>query len=491
MVARVAAVLLSVQWLCGCSADAPMLPTLTADLPLHLEEQLDSARIDAGVATGSPPSQPAPAHWAFEVPQPDWKPVVPLQPQWKPAAITTTEDALRLVLIPGCDRHGGIYVDLPDGRREDWAWVVVRARTSDDIDHIEVGFNLREEPGPGAGERWRLKFDGEEMPVVCDGLVHSYRMRADWSWNGWQGPWRQLGVEVGGAEEASIDILSVTVIPRGDEFASEADGVRLVNRGHLLRRTLFAHTPARLDWRLLVPDEARLHMGLGVVWAGEPVTFRDVVRPDDTPYSVLLEDTWSDRERWADRSVELQRFAGQTVTLSLEADARATDQVALWAAPTLAGTRHPERPNVILYVIDAGGADFMSAYGYGRPTTPTLERLAAEGVLFERAYSNSTWTKPSTTSLMTSLHHSVLGGYVSNGTPLADEAVTMAQYFHRGGYATGVFVSNPFAGRISSLERGADIMRDIQIGLNSESSTGLHEDFWRWREACPAEPSWV
>ncbi|MCH7891867.1 MAG: sulfatase-like hydrolase/transferase [Gemmatimonadetes bacterium] len=52
----------------------------------------------------------------------------------------------------------------------------------------------------------------------------------------------------------------------------------------------------------------------------------------------------------------------------------------------------------------------MSVYGYNRRTTPTLERLASEGVVFERAYSNSSWTLPSTASFMTSLHTSVTGG---------------------------------------------------------------------------------
>ncbi len=47
------------------------------------------------------------------------------------------------------------------------------------------------------------------------------------------------------------------------------------------------------------------------------------------------------------------------------------------------------RPNVILYVIDGAAADRMSVYGYDRRTTPNLERLAAEGVVFENAYSNS------------------------------------------------------------------------------------------------------
>src|SRR5207237_5697329 len=54
------------------------------------------------------------------------------------------------------------------------------------------------------------------------------------------------------------------------------------------------------------------------------------------------------------------------------------------------------RPNVILITIDTLRADHLTCYGYTRPTTPVLDALAAEGVLFSRAYSQSSWTKPAT-----------------------------------------------------------------------------------------------
>jgi hypothetical protein len=61
----------------------------------------------------------------------------------------------------------------------------------------------------------------------------------------------------------------------------------------------------------------------------------------------------------------------------------------------------------------------------------------------------------------------------------------------RAGYQTAEFTSNPHAGRVSNLERGVDVFRDFSIGDNSVSSVSLHEDFWQWREAYPAEPYWV
>jgi hypothetical protein len=158
------------------------------------------------------------------------------------------------------------------------------------------------------------------------------------------------------------------------------------------------------------------------------VTFAITATLQDGAVDTLLEERYADHENWGQRSVDLSHLAGRTVTLALEAEAARAGTVALWAAPTLSGVRSTDRPNVILYVIDGGGADHMSAYGYNRRTTPNLERLAAEGAIFENAYSNATWTKPSTMSFMTSLQNSVLGGYRSHSDPLPDQAVTMAQH---------------------------------------------------------------
>src|SRR6185436_15350940 len=148
-------------------------------------------------------------------------------------------------------------------------------------------------------------------------------------------------------------------------------------------------------------------------------------------------------------------------------------------------------PNVLLYVIDAGGAEYMSAYGYNRRTTPNLERLAAEGALFEHAYSNSSWPKPSTTSFMTGLHHTVLGGFRHPADPLPPKAATMAELLHAAGYQTGVFTSNAWCGAMSSLDRGVDNLVETISGHNSASSEELQRAFWRWREAYPGRPWWV
>ena len=63
-------------------------------------------------------------------------------------------------------------------------------------------------------------------------------------------------------------------------------------------------------------------------------------------------------------------------------------------------------PNVILIVLDSVRADHMSCYGYDRPTTPNIDRIAEDGIVYDRAYSASCWTLPSHASLFTGLYPS-------------------------------------------------------------------------------------
>jgi arylsulfatase A-like enzyme len=73
------------------------------------------------------------------------------------------------------------------------------------------------------------------------------------------------------------------------------------------------------------------------------------------------------------------------------------------------GARTPERPNLILVSIDTLRADHLGCYAYSRETSPNLDRLAREGVLFEHAYASAPWTLPSHTSLFTGLYASEHG----------------------------------------------------------------------------------
>lgn len=482
--------------LCAAACTRPSgQKVLDGKAALHLEEQLADAVVSGG---GAPAAARQQQSWRFDQARPEWRPMSSQKfPRLAAVTLEQLGDGVRLSLGRPTRQQGplwvgGLAIDIEGaGRLGDWEAVQVRARSRERFAGITVAYNLDDEKALPDDFLFFLATD-EAAPIFNDGSEQIYaiplRPRKD---EPTPPALRNLGVLAGAPGPASLDILSVTLVPRGASFLDD-HGVRPVARAGTTRRTLFAHTPATLTYRIAMPERARLDFNLSAL-AGDPVSYRVTARSGAAEPQRLFEETVADAGTWQERSIDLARLGGGTVELSLEAESQRQGAVALWGAPILSGSRRDQRPNVIFYVIDGGGADLMSLYGYSRRTTPFLERLGEEGAVFERAYSNSTWTQPSTASFMTSLHHSVLGGLRRgvHSTPVPAKAVTMAEHLHRGGYQTAAFTSNPNCGRVIGLERGVDVMNDTETTNHSTSSLDLHERFWQFREAYPGGPYWV
>jgi len=99
-----------------------------------------------------------------------------------------------------------------------------------------------------------------------------------------------------------------------------------------------------------------------------------------------------------------------------------------------------DSPNVLLIVLDTVRADRLSLYGYRRPTSPTLERLANRGIRFDEARATAPWTLPSHASMFTGRWPHELD--VSWNTRLGTRFPTLAAYLGSRGYATAGFVAN-------------------------------------------------
>lgn len=106
------------------------------------------------------------------------------------------------------------------------------------------------------------------------------------------------------------------------------------------------------------------------------------------------------------------------------------------------GRRAGEGPSSILLVtIDTLRADHVHAYGYARETTPHLDALARDGVLFETAYAPSSATGPSHATLFTA-RQPIGHGVVHDGIPLDASVPTLAGLLAARGHRTAAFVSS-------------------------------------------------
>jgi len=119
-----------------------------------------------------------------------------------------------------------------------------------------------------------------------------------------------------------------------------------------------------------------------------------------------------------------------------------------------AAARVDRRPSSILLVtIDTLRADHVHAYGYPRETTPHLDALARDGVLFETAYAPSSATGPSHATLFTA-RQPVAHGVVHNGIPLDASIPTIASLLAAQGYRTAAFVSSYPVARAFGFAQG-------------------------------------
>jgi arylsulfatase A-like enzyme len=123
-----------------------------------------------------------------------------------------------------------------------------------------------------------------------------------------------------------------------------------------------------------------------------------------------------------------------------------------------------EKPNVILISVDSLRADHVGAYGYARSTSPHIDALAEESVLFENAVSTTSWTLPAHISMLTS-RFSEAHGVTGAGDSLAESAITLPEIFQDGGYATAAVVSGPFLNRRFGFSQGFDVYDDETVSF--------------------------
>jgi arylsulfatase A-like enzyme len=154
-------------------------------------------------------------------------------------------------------------------------------------------------------------------------------------------------------------------------------------------------------------------------------------------------------------------------------------------AHTVKAVLAPGRPksNVLLITFDALGAEDMSLYGYRLPTTPNIDALARKSTVFSNFYSACTFTTPSVATMLTGMYPSESHVYQLEGRMRAkDSEKSLPHLMRAGGYATGAFLSNPFAYYfVDSLENEYDFLPEPffrQGGLQHlwDATTPLHQD---------------
>jgi len=153
--------------------------------------------------------------------------------------------------------------------------------------------------------------------------------------------------------------------------------------------------------------------------------------------------------------------------------------------------------NIVLISIDALRADHLSCYGYERRTSPTIDNIAENGIIFKNAIAPSSWTVPSTASLFTSVYpinHGLIYGrllYLDNFSNiykgdqtnirqvLSDELTTLTEILKMHGYNTFGVTSNILLDEKTGFARGFDYFKCLDFS----SAPSVNETIYAWEDA--------
>lgn len=225
---------------------------------------------------------------------------------------------------------------------------------------------------------------------------------------------------------------------------------RSLQVGDTTRHGVFLPAPARITWRVEVPEEAVLELWPGLM----PPEVQDDRASDGALLRVLVDDQpigaralhGPPGEPWR---LSMRDWAGKTAELSFvsEPGGDAHLDYVFLGSPTLRRPRQ-DPPRVVLLFVDTLRRDALSLYGQPRPTSPNIDAWARDGAVFEQARSVAPWTLPTARSLFT-------GAQPEDWT----EARTLQARAGRAGWATAFFAGNVYLSSNFEMSRDFGVHR--------------------------------
>ena len=167
---------------------------------------------------------------------------------------------------------------------------------------------------------------------------------------------------------------------------------------------------------------------------------------------------------------DLSPFAGKKVQLSLhtrEAGPGSEQEnsppiIPVWVNPLIYRAQESAKTNVILISLDTVRPDHLGCYGYERDTSPAIDRLAADSILFKNVYSTTSWTLPGHVSLLTALdclHHHVYFPLQK----MSPDVLTLADMLRKEQYYCAGFTGGGYLSETYGFSKGFDSYQEIKL----------------------------
>jgi arylsulfatase A-like enzyme len=248
-----------------------------------------------------------------------------------------------------------------------------------------------------------------------------------------------------------------------------------IHLGEYAYNALFAPTDSQFMFEVKVPEECFLEFGCGFLEEsfstprGE-VLFRVEIETKGEERTVLFAEKlkFSRQQEISVQKIDLSSYESKISRLYFQTEGipdKNGSNSSVWINPILFRKAAGTPPNVILVSIDTLRADHLGCYGYPYETSPSLDALAREGVLFRHTFSTTSWTLPSHVALLTSLNtpkHQVINILHK----MKDSLPTTADILRNNGYYCAAFTGGGFVRRSYGFSKGFDSFHQIMKGNN-------------------------
>jgi len=362
--------------------------------------------------------------------------------------------------------------------------------TAEQVTAISITMKV---PGGGACQvYWSNKGQGafsgklsHRSVLIPDNNFHTYYIFTEDLAN-WNGIIRRIRLDpIEKEAEIEIDAIKLLNIPIAERYQIEPEERRwrILYKGAInneSRNIILALPPSKIEQEVYIPRRAVFDFGYSIlrnVWGspGDGVHFSvkltDPKGKTNTIFSHYIDPKhYTQHRRWFDARIDLSPWGGKKVKLTLQTDgtypiespfSRKPDlryDYAVWSNPTVYGPEaEGEEPNVILIMLDTLRADTLGCYGYRRPTSPNIDRLAADpnSILFTRAFSSSPWTLPSHANMFTSKYLGMNSDYDLGR--LFRKELTLAEVLRDAGYNTVAITGGAYVSYKLGFDQGFDL----------------------------------
>lgn len=248
------------------------------------------------------------------------------------------------------------------------------------------------------------------------------------------------------------------------------------------RNAIVAFPPSDFTCQATISEPAALDVSFGILehaWFrehGDGVVFEVFVQDDSGEKRSIFQQhvdpihNKHDR-KWFTERIDVSQYVDHDLTFVFETSSPTQTQdqsadlrfdYAVWGEPLLRPRRKLDAPNVLLISLDTFRADHAGCYGYHKNTTPHIDTLARQGVVFETAISQAPWTAPSHMAMFTGLYPSQLGidNLPTSNIRLDDDVTTLVELLQQQGYQTTAFSSGVLVAAELGFAQGFDEYSD-------------------------------